>query len=45
MQRGYGKSVVWDGFDVAGRRASSGVYFYRLDAGDFMAMRKMVLLK
>lgn len=37
--------AVWDGRDVAGRRVSSGVYFYRLrtDAGDMMG--KMVLVK
>jgi hypothetical protein len=33
-------SVVWDGSQVA-----SGIYFYRLDAGDYVESRKMVLLK
>lgn len=33
-------SVTWDGSQVA-----SGVYFYRLDAGDFSTTRKMILLK
>jgi len=36
---------VWDGTDSAGRAVSSGIYFYRLDAGKFSQSRKMVLLK
>ena len=38
-------SVVWDGTDELGRQVSSGVYFYRLTAQDFVDQRKMVLLK
>ncbi|MCE5270571.1 T9SS type A sorting domain-containing protein [bacterium] len=38
-------SVNWDGRSEAGQRVSSGVYFYRLQAGDFSAVRKMVILK
>lgn len=37
--------VVWDGKDDRGAAASSGVYFYRLDAGDFTATQKMILTK
>jgi hypothetical protein len=37
--------VIWDGLDDAGRRASSGVYFYRLRTADYSATKKMVTLK
>ena len=38
-------SVVWDGMNDAGDQVSSGVYLYRLSAGNFSAVRKMVMLK
>lgn len=38
-------SVQWDGRDTAGRQVASGVYFYRMQAGSFSNIRKMVLLK
>ncbi|HEX5133479.1 MAG TPA: FlgD immunoglobulin-like domain containing protein [Candidatus Krumholzibacteria bacterium] len=37
--------VVWDGRDGAGRSAASGIYFYRLRAGDRTETRRMVQLK
>lgn len=36
---------VWDGKDDAGQDVSSGVYFYRLEAGNYLKTRRMVLLK
>jgi hypothetical protein len=37
--------ATWDGRDDAGRRVTSGVYFYRMDAGLFSAVRKVTVLK
>lgn len=38
-------SVVWNGLDDSGRRVTSGVYFYRLQAGPLSATKKLMLLK
>ena len=38
-------SVMWDGKNDNGVRVSSGVYFYRLLAGDYVSTKKMVMLK
>jgi hypothetical protein len=37
--------IQWDGKDNNGRYTSSGVYFYRIQAGDYSKTRKMVILK
>jgi len=37
--------VTWDGRDNAGNSVSSGVYFYKLNAGTFSATQKMVMMK
>jgi hypothetical protein len=38
-------AAVWDGTDAADRTVASGVYYYRLQVGDFQSVKKMVLLK
>lgn len=38
-------SIRWNGEDIAGRRVSSGVYFYELVAGEFIKTRKMTCLR
>ncbi|HUU26741.1 MAG TPA: FlgD immunoglobulin-like domain containing protein [archaeon] len=38
-------TIFWDGTDEAGRKLPSGTYLYRMQAGSFVAVRKMVLLK
>jgi len=38
-------NVVWNGFSDDGRQVGSGVYFYRMVAGEYVGVRKMVLLK
>ena len=40
-----GVSVTWDGTDESHSPVASGMYFYRLSAGEFTATKKMVLLK
>jgi flagellar hook assembly protein FlgD len=38
-------TVIWEGRDDKGKPVSSGVYFYKLKAGNDEKIKKMVLLK
>ena len=44
MEAGY-HTVTWNGRDDSGTPVSSGIYFYRIDAGNFNMTRKMIMLK
>ncbi len=39
------KTILWDGRNDNGTEVSSGVYFYRIEAGNRVKCKKMVLLK
>ena len=39
------KTVWWNGTDENGDHAASGVYFYRMEAGKFTEVKKMLLVK
>ena len=37
--------VNWNGRDNAGKQVATGLYIYRLQAGDFVAAKKLTLLR
>lgn len=40
-----GVAAYWDGRSMRGEPVASGTYFYQLHAGDFSAVRRMVIVK
>ncbi len=38
-------TVTWDGTNGAGQRVATGVYLYRMTANNFVATKKMILMK
>ncbi|MCK4696464.1 MAG: T9SS type A sorting domain-containing protein, partial [Candidatus Cloacimonetes bacterium] len=38
-------SVTWNGTDDYNKPVSSGVYFYKMKAGEYNSIKKMMLLK
>ena len=38
-------SVVWDGRDDSGRQVAGGIYFYRIQAGEFKQTMRLLVLK
>ena len=44
MSAGYHEER-WNGLNQSGRKVASGIYIFRLNAGDFTATKKMLLLK
>ena len=45
VYEGRSDAIYWDGRNNFGEQVSSGIYFYHLNAGDFSATRKMVIVK
>ncbi len=39
------KSVDWNGLNQHGQLVSTGIYFYRIQAGNFSQIRKMIFIK
>ena len=39
------RAAYWDGMNSVGERVSAGIYFCRFTAGDFSALRKMLIVK
>ncbi len=38
-------NIIWDGRDENNSEVSSGIYFYRMEKGDFTSTNKMIMMK
>ena len=38
-------TIIWDGRDDSGKSTASGLYFYKMNCGEYSETRKMLLLK
>ena len=45
MYKNRAQAAYWDGTNALGETVASGLYFYTLTAGDFVATRRMLILK
>ncbi|HHS12526.1 MAG TPA: T9SS type A sorting domain-containing protein [bacterium] len=45
VEAGFQDEVMWDGCDEYGNRVASGVYFCRIQQGEYAKSRRMLLLK
>ena len=39
------RSIIWDATNDYGKPVSAGIYLYQVQAGEYMEVRKMVLVK
>jgi len=37
--------IIWDGTKDQGKTAATGVYFYRIEAEEFISSKKILLMK
>jgi flagellar hook assembly protein FlgD len=44
LNAGY-HQIVWNGRNNSGSQVASGMYLYRIEAGSFISIKKMMLLK
>jgi hypothetical protein len=45
VQKAGNHTIVWNGSDNTGKVVSSGVYFYKMNAGNYSQTKKMMLMK